>query len=331
MTIWRTLRRNSLWIISIGLMLASSGIDGAYMTAWMPVGAGWLGYVLNTTSDVASEILMYWFGRLQQERKGSKKWRFSWWILPAEIVIIGFSWFFGWRQLRLAMMDVEGMDTWWVAPIAAAFVPVLLAAVGYTQALVSGKLDEIAEKAEEARKQLKEARELKEFATEYHQDRKAPDYATYQVMERDGWKCYYCGTDMEGWDRGDIHVDHFYPTSAGGSDDDMNLVVSCKRCNLKKNSRLPSPDEVAQFKAYLVSHQDIATKEKVWLLDELNVFDAQKDLASAIDTSPSYVSASLKSKPDSLSDSLASLCKRLDAVGKPETQDQEETSNARAQ
>ena len=68
MRIWRAIRRNSLWIMSIGLMAASSGIDGAYMAAWMPAGAAWLGYVLNTTSDVASEVLMYWFGRLQQER-----------------------------------------------------------------------------------------------------------------------------------------------------------------------------------------------------------------------------------------------------------------------
>jgi hypothetical protein len=127
--------------MSIGLMAASSGIDGAYMAAWMPDGAGWLGYVLNTTSDVASEVLMFWFGRLQQERKGSKKWRLSRWILAAESVIVTFSWFFGWRQLRLVMPRIEGNAAHWVAPVSAAFVPVLLVSTGYAQALREGRFE----------------------------------------------------------------------------------------------------------------------------------------------------------------------------------------------
>lgn len=142
MRIWEAIKRNSLWLMSIGLMAASSGVDGAYMSTWMPQRAYWLGYVLNTTSDVASEVLMYWFGRLQQERKGSKKWRFSWWLLPAELVIVAFSWFFSWRQLRLVMPAVEGAAAVWVAPVSAAFAPILLAAIGYAQALLAGKFDE---------------------------------------------------------------------------------------------------------------------------------------------------------------------------------------------
>jgi hypothetical protein len=140
--VWSALRNNSLFIMSIGLMAASSGIDGAYMAAWMPPGAGWLGYVLNTVSDVASEILMYWFGRLQQERKRSKKWKLSWWLLPAVGVIVAFSWFFSWRQLLRAMRPLEGEATRWVAPVSAAFVPALLAATGYAQALLAGKFED---------------------------------------------------------------------------------------------------------------------------------------------------------------------------------------------
>jgi hypothetical protein len=128
--------------MSVGLMAASSGIDGAYMAAWMPPGAGWLGYVLNTVSDVSSEILMYWFGRLQQRRKRSKKWRLSWWLLPATALVIAFSWFFSWRQLLRVMPALEGEATRWVAPVSAAFVPALLAATGYAQALLAGKFED---------------------------------------------------------------------------------------------------------------------------------------------------------------------------------------------
>jgi len=136
---WRAIQANSLWIVSIGLMLASSGVDGEYMTYWMPASAPWLGYILNTTGDVASEVLMYWFGRLQQASKNTKRHRFSWWLLPAELVTVAYSWFFSWRQLRRVMISVEGSATVWVAPISAAFVPVLLAAIGYAQALMAGK------------------------------------------------------------------------------------------------------------------------------------------------------------------------------------------------
>ena len=139
--LWTAIKHKSLWIMSIGLMAASSGIDGAYMAAWMPDNVPWLGYVLNTTSDVASEVLMFWFARLQQERKGTKKWRLSWAILPAEAVIVLFSWFFGWRQLRLVMPRIEGASAVWVAPVSAAFVPLLLVTSGYAQALLAGKFE----------------------------------------------------------------------------------------------------------------------------------------------------------------------------------------------
>lgn len=134
-------QRHSLWLVGMGLMLASSGVDGAYMARWMPAPLTLLGYVLNTTSDVAGEVLMYWFGRLQLERKGSKKWKASWALLPAETLAIGFSWFFSWRQLRFVLPSIEGDDATWVSWVSAAFVPLMLAAIGYAQALIAGRLE----------------------------------------------------------------------------------------------------------------------------------------------------------------------------------------------
>ena len=56
---WTWLLSSSLWIVMIGLMLASSGLDGKYIASWMSPGSEWLGYVLNTVSDVASVFVMY--------------------------------------------------------------------------------------------------------------------------------------------------------------------------------------------------------------------------------------------------------------------------------
>ena len=142
MTTW--LMENSLWLVGLGLMLASSGIDGAYMARWMTDlpgigGAAVLGYVLNTTSDVAGMVLMYWYGRFRMDRS-SRKRSMARFLLGTEAVAVLYSWLFSWRQLRIVLVSVEA-DALWVAPVAAGFIPLLLAFVGYAQALLSGRIE----------------------------------------------------------------------------------------------------------------------------------------------------------------------------------------------
>jgi hypothetical protein len=123
-------------------MLSSSGLDGVYMATWMPSGWFWLGLVLNTMSDVANLTLMFWFGRLRQSPRGSKRYRLALGLLPSEAIAVLYSWFFSWRQLRTVLSAVEP-DAWrWVAPVAAGFIPLLLAFIGYAQSLLAGKLEE---------------------------------------------------------------------------------------------------------------------------------------------------------------------------------------------
>ena len=95
---------NSLWLVALGLMLASSGIDGAYMSRLMTPGLWPLGYILNTMSDVSTMVVMYWFGRLRQSPKGTKRYRLAAWLLLSEVVSVGYSWFFSWRQLLLILL-----------------------------------------------------------------------------------------------------------------------------------------------------------------------------------------------------------------------------------
>lgn len=153
---------NSLWLVGLGLMLASSGIDGAYMTLWMPPGATWLGYVLNTVSDVAGMVLMYWYGRLLQTRQnesgGKRKLKLSRVLLGAEVVAVAYSWLFSWRQLLIVLPSVEGEATRWVAPLAAGFIPLLLASAGYAQSLLAGRIEkkEETEEAEEVEEETQD-------------------------------------------------------------------------------------------------------------------------------------------------------------------------------
>jgi len=142
MTVRRWAKEQSLWLVSAGLMLASSGLDGMYMSAWMPDGWAWLGLALNTMSDVAGMVLMYWYGRLRLSPRGSKRYKFAAALLPAELVAILYSWFFGWRQLRAVLPAIEPEHWRWVSWLAAGFIPLMLAFIGYAQSLLAGKLDE---------------------------------------------------------------------------------------------------------------------------------------------------------------------------------------------
>lgn len=52
------------------------------------------------------------------------------------------------------------------------------------------------------------------------------------VFARDGWVCQYCGRPAE-------NVDHVVPKSQGGPHTWENVVAACRRCNSRKENRLP--------------------------------------------------------------------------------------------
>lgn len=138
---WNRLLQASLWLASIGLMIASSGLDGAYLAKLMPTGFAWLGLLLNTMTDLTSELGMYWYGRLQMDRSSTKQKRARW-LLVGQIVLVGYAWLFSWRQLVPIIAKVDP-GAWWMAPIGAAFIPSALIVVGYTQALLAGRVEDV--------------------------------------------------------------------------------------------------------------------------------------------------------------------------------------------
>lgn len=55
------------------------------------------------------------------------------------------------------------------------------------------------------------------------------------VMQRDGWRCSYCGTA-----EGPFDIDHVVPFSRGGAHTDPdNLVCACGPCNRAKRAMTP--------------------------------------------------------------------------------------------
>lgn len=52
------------------------------------------------------------------------------------------------------------------------------------------------------------------------------------VFARDGGRCQYCGAAAE-------NLDHIMPRSKGGPHTWENVVAACRRCNTRKEDRLP--------------------------------------------------------------------------------------------
>jgi len=64
-----------------------------------------------------------------------------------------------------------------------------------------------------------------------------------EVRQRYGCRCGYCGVS-ETASGGELTIDHYRPVSAGGNDEDDNLVYACFRCNTYKGDFFPSADDL---------------------------------------------------------------------------------------
>lgn len=68
-------------------------------------------------------------------------------------------------------------------------------------------------------------------------------YKTRYVLQRDGYKCAYCGATPDTvrngnkLGRGAFNVDHIVPRSKGGPTNWTNTICSCIACNLKKDNK----------------------------------------------------------------------------------------------
>lgn len=65
-------------------------------------------------------------------------------------------------------------------------------------------------------------------------NKKKRDYGNklrFEVLERDGFACQYCGATAPD---AKLHVDHIKPISQGGTNDPSNLTTSCSDCNQGK-------------------------------------------------------------------------------------------------
>jgi hypothetical protein len=65
------------------------------------------------------------------------------------------------------------------------------------------------------------------------------------VARRAGHRCEYCRAPELVFNF-PFEVEHIIPTARGGRDEEGNLCLACRACNLRKSDRVVARDEVSQ-------------------------------------------------------------------------------------
>lgn len=69
----------------------------------------------------------------------------------------------------------------------------------------------------------------------------------FQVLNRDGFKCHYCGRKAS--DGHELEIDHVKPLSDGGTNHLSNLRSACFDCNRGKRDAKILPDAIREARA----------------------------------------------------------------------------------
>jgi 5-methylcytosine-specific restriction endonuclease McrA len=80
---------------------------------------------------------------------------------------------------------------------------------------------------------------------------------TYLILERDKFKCIYCGkSSIEDGIR--LHIDHIKPRVSGGKDIAGNLVTACEEHNTQKSAK-ELPDDCLERIVNEVHNRNVIT------------------------------------------------------------------------
>mgnify|MGYP001611722982 CR=1 FL=1 len=88
------------------------------------------------------------------------------------------------------------------------------------------------------------------------------------ILERDGWRCFYCGGRLvrtpNSLTTNQATIDHIVPASRGGTDENKNLVAACRRCNSQKHTKT-----LDEYRIWLAERDCWQAKARLLLCDVL--------------------------------------------------------------
>jgi len=82
---------------------------------------------------------------------------------------------------------------------------------------------------------MKKLNQLTDRSVEPRNNMRITKKLKQQVLDEAGWKCEYCGVDLN---ESIATIDHKIPLRKGGTIDRSNLVAACRQCNMTKADRI---------------------------------------------------------------------------------------------
>lgn len=128
----------------------------------------------------------------------------------------------------------------------------------------------------------------------------------FRILERDGFRCRYCGARAPDVD---LEVDHVVSVNAGGSNADTNLITACFRCNRgKKEQSQPRFARLAELWFQLdrleiderSARQLPVTRAVVGVLWELDAIGEALEIAWKVYTLDEWLTQALRLAVDDL-------------------------------
>jgi HNH endonuclease len=99
----------------------------------------------------------------------------------------------------------------------------------------------------------------------------------FRILERDGFRCCYCGRSPNEDPDVILNVDHVTPVAEGGRDHEDNLTTSCRDCNFGK------ADTILEGRIWRPRPQPVpGSPFLTWLLGQVGREDPVGDLAKEI-------------------------------------------------
>jgi hypothetical protein len=83
----------------------------------------------------------------------------------------------------------------------------------------------------------------------------------FAVLERDGFRCQYCGATPQ---NGALEVDHIIPVADGGSSEMDNLITSCEPCNKGKSRKRIGTPVKPDLSAVTAEASRVASEVNKW-------------------------------------------------------------------
>lgn len=75
------------------------------------------------------------------------------------------------------------------------------------------------------------------------------DSDRFIILERDGFRCMYCGSSAT--DGAKLLIDHIFPYSKGGEHTAENLITACSNCNQAKHNKIINIESMKHIKDYV--------------------------------------------------------------------------------